>query len=76
MLEMAPRVAHGARSRGLPSVEPARSVGGQARFVPALTESVRCPHCAQNGLRVFQSSRERAWAYIAAVERVRQVSNQ
>ena len=62
MLEMVPRVAQGPRSRGLPSPrDPARSVGGQTRLVPALTERVRWPHCAQKGLRVFQSRRARAW---------------
>ena len=40
----------------------ARSLGGQVRFVPALMDSVGCPHCAQKGLRAFQSRRARAWA--------------
>lgn len=63
--EMPVRLAHDGRVRGVgvavevPVVEPfgseARSVGGQARLKPALTESVGWPHCAQNGLRAFQS---------------------
>ena len=40
----------------------ARSVGGQVRLVPAWTERVGCPHCAQKGLRAFQSRRARACA--------------
>jgi len=72
MLETVPRVTQGPRSWGLLSLSlsgepPERSVGGQTRFVPALVERVRWPHCAQKGLRVFQSRRARAWPYIAAV---------
>lgn len=51
---------------GLSSVFPvavrARSVGGHARFVPAFTPTVGCPHVPQKVLRVFQSTRARAWA--------------
>ena len=64
MLEMVPRVAHGARSCFFP---PARSVGGHTRLVPALTDRLRSPHWAQKGFRVFQSRRLRACAYIAAM---------
>ena len=47
-------------------VREAMSLGGHVRFVPALMDRVGWPHWAQNGLRAFQSSRARAWAYIAA----------
>lgn len=57
-LETTPRVAQGLR--GAPSGRLA-SVGGQMRLVPAWTERVRWPHCAQKGVRVFQSIRARAW---------------
>lgn len=40
----------------------ARSLGGQVRLNPPFTESVGCPHCAQKGLRAFQSRSWRASA--------------
>lgn len=46
----------------LPAAARAMSVGGHARFVPAFTPSVVCPHVPQKVLRVFQSIRARAWA--------------
>lgn len=63
-------VAQAARCRGVASVvvapwafgREAKSVGGQTRFVPVLTDKVGWPQPAQNGFRVFQSIRARAWA--------------
>ena len=43
-------------------VREAKSVGGQVRLKPAFMERVGWPHCAQKGLRAFQSRRARAWA--------------
>lgn len=68
-LEIVLRVWQGGRE---PSTEEpfwtsARSVGGQIRLAPACTDMVGWPHAPQNILRVFQSIRARAWAYIAAV---------
>jgi hypothetical protein len=72
------RVEHGGRSRGdsgvaevvLPIVpgEDAKSVGGQTRLAPALTERVGCPHVPQYGFRAFQSRSALPIAYIAAEE--------
>lgn len=44
----------------------AKSFVGQARFVPAFTDSVGCPQVPQKVFRVFQSIKARAWAYMAA----------
>lgn len=68
--EMPVLVAQEGRSRGtdadddVPVVGPteARSVGGHERLNPAFTEIVGWPHCAQNGLRAFQSRIWRARA--------------
>jgi len=64
-LETPVRVAHGGRSAE--ANDGARSRGGQVLLKPPLTERVGYPHCAQYGLRLFQSIRCLASAYIAAV---------
>ena len=72
-LEIPFLVAQGGRSVGVaelvlpiaPDID-AMSFGGHVRFVPALMDSVGWPHWAQNGLRLFQSMRARACAYMAA----------
>jgi hypothetical protein len=70
-LEIPFRVAQPARLRGTASalVAPAwavgreaRSVGGQVRLVPALTDNVGCPQPPQKGFRAFQSRRARPCA--------------
>ena len=70
-LEIPFLVAQAARSRGLASAEvappcavgrEAKSVGGQTRFVPALTDNVGWPQPPQKGFRAFQSRRARACA--------------
>jgi hypothetical protein len=70
-LEIPFLVAQAARSRGLASIEvappcavgrEAKSVGGQTRFVPALTDNVGWPQPPQKGFRAFQSRRARACA--------------
>lgn len=66
-LDRVVRVVHAGFSTGLPSASRAASVGGQARFVPEFTEIVRLPQVPQKLFRVFQSTRARPWAYIAAV---------
>lgn len=67
--EMPFLVAQSGRSRGEDAVvlpmapfSADMSVGGHVRFHPALMDSVGCPHCAQKGLRAFQSIRARAGA--------------
>lgn len=72
------RVTQASLSRGVSKVVVApwalardeKSVGGQVRFVPALTESVGWPQPPQKGFRAFQSSNARAWAYIAAIPEI------
>lgn len=70
-LETPRLVAHELRSLGFASTlvappcavgNPAKSVGGQILFVPALTDNVGWPHPPQNGFRAFQSRRARACA--------------
>jgi hypothetical protein len=64
------RVAHAARTWGFSAgLAPAcavgrsaKSVGGQTRLVPALTDIVGWPQPPQKGFRAFQSRRARAWA--------------
>lgn len=56
------RVVQAGRSADWPCAARAASVGGQARLVPALTESVGFPQVPQYVLRVFQSTRARDWA--------------
>jgi hypothetical protein len=67
-LDMPFRVAHAARMWGVSAGfapacalrREAKSVGGQTRFVPALTDNVGWPQPPQNGFRAFQSSIARA----------------
>jgi hypothetical protein len=80
-LEIPFLVTHARRSRGVSRTVEApcavgkedTSVGGQTRFVPALTDMVGWPQPAQKGFRAFQSRRARAWEYIAAESFVRVV---
>lgn len=65
-LEMVVRVLQGGRSAGFPCADRAASVGGQARFVPAFTDNVLLPQVPQKAFRLFQSSRERDCAKMAA----------
>ena len=72
------RVTQASLSRGVSKVVVApwalardeKSVGGQVRFVPALTERVGWPQPPQKGFRAFQSSNARAWAYMAAIPKI------
>lgn len=60
------RVPQAGRSALSPLATCAASVGGQARFVPAVTARVWWPQVPQKTLRLFQSIRARDGAYIAA----------